>query len=76
MYNEVQRWLDDVDFDYFAASEPEAPPTQPMMDKDIVDLVHVENDASQEEFEDEEDENPFATMIKNTTEFLAIIDQQ
>ena len=46
-----------------------------MTDEDIVDLVHTENDPEEEESEDEE-EIPSATTIKNTTDFLAIIDQQ
>ena len=57
------------------ASEPEAPTTQPMMDE-IIDLVHSENDAPQEESEDKKDETPHAKMIKSTNEFLAIINQQ
>ena len=56
-------------------SEPEAPTTQPMTDEEIVDLVHAENDAPQEESEGEEDKIPCAKLIKSTTEFLAIINQ-
>ena len=76
IWNKVQRWMGDVQFDDFAASEPEAPTTQPMMDGEIINLIHTENDAPQEESEDEEDEAPHAKMIKRTNEFLAIIDQQ
>ena len=47
-----------------------------MMDEEIIDLVHTENDAPQEESEDEEVEAPHAKMIKSTNEFLAIINQQ
>ena len=68
--------MGDVQFDDFAASEPKAPTTQPMMDEKIINLVHTENDALQEESEDEEDETPPGKMIKSTNEFLAIVDQQ
>ena len=76
IWNKVQRWMGDVQFDDFAASEPEAPTTQPMMDEEIINLIHTENDAPQEESVEEEDEAPHAKMIKSTNEFLAIIDQQ
>ena len=75
VWNKVQRWMGDVKFDEFVASEPEAPTTQPMTDEEIINLVRTENDAPQEEFNDEE-ENPPAKLIKSTNEFLAIIDQQ
>ena len=68
--------MGDVQFDKFAASEPEAPTTQPMTDKEIINLVCTENDAPQEESDDEEDETLTAKLIKSTNEFLAIIDQQ
>ena len=42
--NHVQRWLGDVQFDEFAASEPDASTAQPMSDQDIVNLVLTEND--------------------------------
>ena len=74
--NKVQRWMGDVQFDEFAASEPEAPTTQPMTDEEIVNLIHIENDAPQEASNDEEDETPPAKLIKSTNKFLAIIDQQ
>ena len=45
--------MGDVQFDDFVASEPEAPTTQPMTDEEIINLVHIENDAPQEESEDE-----------------------
>ena len=35
----------DVDFEDFVANESGAPTTQPMMDEEIVDLVHAENDS-------------------------------
>ena len=63
-------------FDEFAASEPEAPTTQPITDEEIINLVCTENDAPQEESNDEEEENPPAKLIKSTNEFLAIINKQ
>ena len=68
--------MGDVQFNEFAASEPEAPTTQPMTDEEIINLVRTENDAPQEESDDEEEENPPAKLIKSTNEFLAIINQQ
>ena len=47
-----------------------------MTDKEIINLVHTDYDAPQEESDDEEEENPPAKLIKSTNEFLAIIDQQ
>ena len=76
VWNKVQRLMGDVQFDEFVASEPEAPTTQPKTDKEIINLVHTENDAPQEESDDEEEENPPAKLIKSTNEFLAIINQQ
>ena len=76
VWNKVQRWMGDVQFDEFVASEPEAPTTQPMTDEEIINLVCTENDAPQEESDDEEEEYPPAKLIKSTNEFLAIIDQQ
>ena len=78
VWNKVQRWMGGLQFDEFVASEPEASTTQPMTDEEIVDLVRTENDAPQHESddEDEEEEEPPAKYIKNTNEFLAIIDQQ
>ena len=76
VWNRVQRWLGDVHFDEFVASEPEATTAQPMSDKDIVDLVHTENDP-QDESDDESDEEILsASAIKTSVEFLAMIDQQ
>ena len=68
--------MGDMQFDDSAASVPEAPTTQPMMDEEIINLVHTENDAPQEESEDEEDVTPTAKLIKSTNEVLAIINQQ
>ena len=76
VWNRVQRWLGDVQFDEFAASEPEAATAQPISDEDIVHLVLTENDV-QEEFDDEsEEEIPSARAIKTSVEFLAMKDQQ
>ena len=47
-----------------------------LTDAEIVDLVHTENDAQEQESEDEDEEMPPAKIIKNASEFLAIIDQQ
>ena len=76
MWNRVQRWLGDVQFDEFAASEPEATTAQPMSDKDIVDLVCTENDPQDESDDESEEEIPSASAIKTSVEFLAMIDQQ
>ena len=74
IWNKVQRWMGDVQFDDFVTSEPEVPTTQPMMDEEIIYFVCTENDAPQEESEDQEDEAPHAKMIKSTNEFLSIMD--
>ena len=76
VWNKVKRWMGDLRFDEFVANKPVAPTTQPMMDEEIVHLVHTENDAPQHESDDEEDEEPPAKHIRSTNEFLAIIDQQ
>ena len=75
-WNRVQRWLGDVQFDEFAASEPEAPTAQPMSDQDTVDLVRTENDPQDESDDESEEEIPSASPIKTCVEFLAMIDQQ
>ena len=64
----MQRWLGDVQFDEFAASEPEAPTAQPMSDQDIVDLVHTENDAQDKSDDESGEEIPSASAI-NTSNF-------
>ena len=76
VWNRVQRWLGDVQFDEFVASEPEAPTAQPMSDQDIVDLVRTENDPQDESDDESEEEIPPASAIKTSFEFLAMIDQQ
>ena len=58
-----------MQFDEFAAMEPEAVTTQIMMDEEIVDPVRTENDAQEEESEDEEEETQPAKSIKNVSEF-------
>ena len=73
----VQRWIGEVEFDEYAASEPNDATEQPMSDEDIVDLVRTENDTQEDEEEEEEescDESP--TAIKNCSQFLAMLDQQ
>ena len=64
-----------MQFDEFAASEPEAHTTQPMSDRDIVNIVLTENDAQDESVDKSEEEIPSASAIKTSIEFLAIIDQ-
>ena len=76
VWNRVQRWLGDVQFDEFAASEPEAATAQPMSDQDIVDLVCTENDAQDKSNDECDEESPSASAIKTSVKFLAMIDQQ
>ena len=76
VWNRVQRWLGDVKFDEFAASEPEAGTAQPMSDQDIVNIVLTENDVQDESDDESEEEIPSASAIKTSVEFLAMIDQQ
>ena len=76
VWNRVQRWLGDVQFDEFAASEPEAATAQPMSDQDIVHLVLTKNDVQEESDDESEEEIPSASAIKTSIEFLAMIDQQ
>ena len=71
VWNRVQRWLGDVQFDEFAASEPEASTAQPMSDQDIVNIVLAENDAQDESNNEPEEEIPSANAIKTSIEFLA-----
>ena len=76
VWNRVQRWLGDVQFDEFVASEPEAATAQPMSDEDIVHLVLTENDVQEESDDESEEEIPSASAIKTSVKFLAMIDQQ
>ena len=76
VWNRVQRWLGDVQFDEFVASEPEAGTAQPMSDQDIVNIVLTKNDAQDESDNESEEEIPSASAIKTSIEFLAMIDQQ
>ena len=76
VWNRVQRWLGDVQFDEFAASEPEAATAQPISDQDIVHLVLTENDVQEESDDESEEEIPSTSAIKTSIEFLAMIDQQ
>ena len=69
VWNKVQRWMGDMQFDEFAAMEPEAATTQMMTDEEIVDLVHTENDAQEQESEDEEEETPPVKSINNAMNF-------
>ena len=45
VWNKVQKWMGDVQFDDFVASDPEAATTQPIMDEEIINLICAENDA-------------------------------
>ena len=76
VWNRVQRWLGDVQFDEFAASEPEAGTAQPMSDQDIVNIVLTKNDVQEESDDESEEEIPSTSAIKTSVEFLAMIDQQ
>ena len=69
--------MGEVEFDEYAASEPDGATEQPMSDQDIVDLVHTENDTQEDEDDESGDEqSPCATAIKKFSEFLAMLDQQ
>ena len=76
VWNRVQRWLGDMQFDEFVASEPEAATAQPMSDQDIVNIVLTENDAQDKSDDESEEEIPSTSAIKTSVEFLAMIDQQ
>ena len=76
VWNRVQRWLGHVQFEEFAASEPEAATAQPMSDEDIVHLVLTENDVQEESDDESEEEIPSGSAIKTSVEFLAMMDQQ
>ena len=79
VWSRVQRWMGEVEFDEYAASEPDGATEQPMSDQDIVDLVRTENDPQEEEEEEEEsvdEQAPSVTAIKNSSDFLAMLDQQ
>ena len=65
-----------MQFDEFAASNPEAPTAQPMSDQDIVHLALTENDVQEESDVKSEEHIPSASAIKMSIEFLAMIDQQ
>ena len=75
MWNKVEDWLE-MNFEQFVADEPSASTTAPMTDEEIVELIHTENDVPEEDSEDEEDDIVHTNMIKSTTEFLSVIDQQ
>ena len=65
-----------MQFDEFAASEPEAGTAQPMSDQDIVKIFLTENDAQEESDDESEEEIPSVSAIKTSVEFLSMIDQQ
>ena len=64
VWNRVQRWLGDVQFDEFVASEPKAHTAQPMSDQDIVNIVLTENDAQDES--DDESVEQLETQVVST----------
>ena len=76
VWNRVQRWLDDVQFDEFAAREPEAGTAQPMSDQDMVNIVLTENDAQDKSDDESEEDIPSACAIKTSIKFWVMIDQQ
>ena len=65
-----------MQFDEFAASEPETGTAQPMSDQDIVNIVLTENDVQEESDDASEEEIPSASAIKTSVEFFAMVDQQ
>ena len=71
MWNRVQRWLGNVQFDELAASEPESSTAQPMSYQDIVNLILSENDAQDKSDDESEEEIPSASTIKIPFKFLA-----
>ena len=77
VWNRVQTWLGDIPFDEFADTEPEQAPSPPLTDDEIVDVVLTENTVEDEEDDDEEEsQEPTVPPIKNSSEFLSMIDQQ
>ena len=72
VWNRVQRWLGDVQFDEFETSEPEAATAQPMCDEDIVHLVLTKNGIQEESDDESEEEIPSASAIKTSIKILAI----
>ena len=55
-----------LQFDEFAASEPEAHTAQPISDQDIVNIVLTENDAQDESDDESEEDIPSAGAIKTS----------
>ena len=79
VWNRVQKWIGEVEFDEYAASELDGATAQPMSDQEIVHLVHTENDTQEEEEEEgdsSDEQSTCATAIKNSAQFLAMLDQQ
>ena len=75
VWSKIKKWLE-MNFEEYVADEPPASTTAPMTDQEIVDLICTENDAPEEDSEDEEDDILHTNMIKSTTEFLSVIEQQ
>ena len=79
VWNRVQKWIGEVEFDEYAASEVDGATEQPMSDQEIVHLVRTENDTQEEEEEEDDssdEQSTCATAIKNSAQFLAMLDQQ
>ena len=79
VWQRVQRWLGDVQFEQFATAEVEdQQATSPMTDDEIVNLVRTENDPDPEHESDDEEIEPAesAKIIRNSSDFLAVVDQQ
>ena len=58
--------LGDVQFDEFAAREPETATAQPMSDQDIEHIVLTENDVQEESDDESEEEIQSASAIKSS----------
>ena len=75
LWRKVEKWLE-MNFEEFVANEPPATTTAPMMDEEIVHMIHTENYAPEEDSEDEEDDILQTNIIKSASELLSIIEQQ
>ena len=75
IWHKVENWLE-MNFEEYVTDEPPASVTVPMSDQEIVSLICTENDTPEEDSDDEEDDISHTNMIKSTTEFLAVIEQQ
>ena len=79
VWNRVQRWMGDVDFDEYCNQEPREDPEDAVeyTNSQIVDIVRTENIADPESSDEEEEVIPTTSKaIKNSAEFLALVEQQ